>query len=216
MHLVMFDIDGTLVDSRGFDEELFARAIRREIGVPVDETWQSYQQCTDSGVLEEVLVQNDMPVSERLRASERVKRCFIQLVQDHIAMQPAGLAPIPGAPALIRKLRSNSEVVIAFATGGWRETAEMKLRSAGIEFEGLPFATSSEAAARTEIMRLAERRAGAYGHFSRRTYFGDAPWDRKASAELGYDFLAVGGRVDHPGGFKDLSDQEAIFRVLGV
>ena len=216
MHLVMFDIDGTLVDSRGFDEDLFARAITSELGVHVDETWQSYQQCTDSGVLEEVLAQNDMPISERLQASERVKRCFIRLVQNHIAMQPEGLAPIPGAPALIRKLRSSSEVVIAFATGGWRETAEMKLRSAGIEFEGLPFATSSEAAARTEIMRLAERRAGAYGHFARRTYFGDSPWDRKASAELGYDFLAVGGRVDHPGGFKDLSDQEAIFRVLGV
>ena len=107
-------------------------------------------------------------------------------------------------------------MVIAFATGGWRETAEMKLRSAGIEFEGLPFATSSEAAARTEIMRLAERRAGVYGRFTRRTYFGDAPWDRNASAELGYDFLAVGDRVDHPRGFRDLSDQETIFGVLGV
>lgn len=29
----MFDIDGTLVDSHGIDGDLFARAIRRELGV---------------------------------------------------------------------------------------------------------------------------------------------------------------------------------------
>ncbi|MBD1912959.1 MULTISPECIES: HAD hydrolase-like protein [unclassified Leptolyngbya] len=212
----MFDIDGTLVDSYGVDGDLFARAIRLELGVPVDETWQSYQQRTDSGVLEEVLVQNNVSVDERPQAFERVKSCFIDLMQDYIAKQPTGLTPISGAPELIRKLRSSSEVVIAFATGGWRETAEMKLSSVGIEFEGLPFATSSDAVARTEIMRLAERQAGVFGSFTRRTYFGDAPWDKKASADLGYDFLAVGGRVEHPHNFEDLSDLEAILGVLGV
>lgn len=55
MHLVMFDIDGTLVDSNGFDGALFARAVREELGVPVDTTWQSYRHVTDSGVLEELL-----------------------------------------------------------------------------------------------------------------------------------------------------------------
>lgn len=212
----MFDIDGTLVDSHGVDGDLFARAIRRELGVQVDETWQSYQQRTDSGVLEEVLVQNNILVDERSQACERVKNCFIGFVQDYIARQPTGLAPIPGAPELIRTLRSKSEVVIAFATGGWRETAEMKLSSVGIEFEGLPFATSSDATARAEIMRLAEQQAGMFGSFTRRTYFGDAPWDKKASADLGYDFLAVGGRVDHPRNFEDLSDLKAVLSVLGV
>jgi hypothetical protein len=28
--------------------------------------------------------------------------------------------------------------------------------------------------------------------FSRATYFGDGPWDRRASEQLGYDFIAVG------------------------
>ena len=72
----MFDIDGTLVDSHGFDGDLFARAVRRELGVQVDETWQSYEQRTDSGVLEEVLTQNNVSVHERPQASERVKSCL--------------------------------------------------------------------------------------------------------------------------------------------
>lgn len=212
----MFDIDGTLVDSHEFDSDLFARAVRHELGVEIDPTWQSYRHHSDSGVLEEVLMQNKVSVDQRPQASERVKRCFIGLVQEYISSQAKGLTPIPGAPELIRKLRSRPEAVIAFATGGWRETAEMKLRSAGIDYEGLPLATSSEATARTEIMRLAERQASVYGRFVRRTYFGDAPWDKAASADIGYDFLAVGGGVLHPRGFSDLSDHEAIFGALGL
>ena len=65
-------------------------------------------------------------------------------------------------------------------------------------------------------MRLAEQQARLFGCITRRTYFGDAPWDKKASADLGYDFLAVGTRVEHPRSFDDLSDQESVLSVLGV
>jgi hypothetical protein len=92
----------------------------------------------------------------------------------------------------------------------------MKLRSVGIQFEGAPFGSSSDAEVRVEIMRLAERQASAIGDFEKRTYFGDAPWDKSASSELGYDFVAIGGRVEHTWSFEDLQDQKAIFGVLGV
>jgi hypothetical protein len=54
------------------------------------------------------------------------------------------------------------------------------------------------------------------GAFRKRTYFGDAPWDKAASSALGYDFVAIGGRVEHTRGFEDLRDQKAIFGMLGV
>lgn len=211
----MFDIDGTLVDSHGFDGDLFAEAVRRELGVRVDQTWQSYRNHTDSGVLDEIL-RGCVPADERQQAYDRVKACFVGLVEGYIANQAEGLKPIPGAPDLIARLRSIAGVVVAVATGGWRETAELKLRSVGIAFEGLPFATCADAAARTEIMQSAERRASVSGRFARRTYFGDAPWDKRASADLGYDFVAIGDRVQHPRAFENLTDQEAILDVLGV
>ncbi|MGW8367702.1 MAG: hypothetical protein ACWGPN_03355 [Gammaproteobacteria bacterium] len=86
----------------------------------------------------------------------------------------------------------------------------------GIEFESLPFASGSDARSRIEIMRLAELQAAAAGQISRRTYFGDAPWDLKASMDLGYEFVAVGERVPHPLRFPDLRDQDAILQALGV
>jgi hypothetical protein len=117
---------------------------------------------------------------------------------------------------LVCRLRSAADVVVAFATGGWRESAQIKLSAADIPFEGLPFATSSEAVSRVGIMQLAEQQAAVGREFSRRTYFGDTPWDRSASSELGYEFVAVGDGVEHPVRFSDLRDHEAILAALGA
>ena len=50
--------------------------------------------------------------------------------------------------------------------------------------------------------------------FTRATYFGDGAWDLRASAELGYDFMAVGGAVPHPVAYDDLRDMNAILARL--
>jgi beta-phosphoglucomutase-like phosphatase (HAD superfamily) len=211
----MFDIDGTLVDSNGFDADLFCLAIGQELDIEVDRAWHSYRHVTDSGVLDEIL--DRCPTGfDRSSAHERVRRRFVTLVEDYLAAFADDIRPIAGAPDFVRRLRSKRDVTIAFATGGWRETAELKLHAVGIEFAGLPFASSSDARSRAHIMRLAERRATTTDGFSRRVYFGDAPWDLEASKELGYEFVAVGDRVPHRFQFPDLSDQDAILDALGV
>ena len=215
MHLVMFDIDGTLVDSNGFDGELYAQAVRRVLGVEVDRTWQSYRHVTDSGILEEVLEHYEGGGDVSGLAAE-VKTRFIELVREYLVDESNKLEPVPGACQLIDQLQSSPGVTVAIATGGWKETAELKLAAVGIECDRTPLATSSDAVSRIEIMRLAEQRAAADGPFLRRTYFGDAPWDLAASAELGYAFVAIGPNVEHSVSFNDLSDHDGILSKLGV
>ena len=41
MHLVMFDIDGTLVDSAGFNAKLYVEAVRGVLNVDIDSDWNS-------------------------------------------------------------------------------------------------------------------------------------------------------------------------------
>lgn len=77
-------------------------------------------------------------------------------------------------------------------------------------------ATGSDASRRTGIMRLAESRATQGLSASRRTYFGDGVWDKRAAGELDYDFVAVGNGVHHPVVFPDLQDIDAILSQLGV
>ncbi len=58
MHLVVFDVDGTLVESEDFDGVLYAQAIRNTLKIDVDEDWSGYRHQTDSGILNEVLDRN--------------------------------------------------------------------------------------------------------------------------------------------------------------
>ncbi len=212
MHLVMFDVDGTLADSNGFDGELFAQAVREIIGVELDQTWQSYRHITDTGVLTEILARNEMS-DERLIGT--VKERFVSLVREYLGDTADPIEEIRGAAALVSRLASTDGISLAIATGGWRETAELKLATAGIDVSGIPIPTSSDAMERIRIMELAEERATGGSPFAKRTYFGDANWDQRACAELGYSFVAVGNAVENPVRFENLTDQESILSALG-
>jgi len=214
-HLVMFDVDGTLVDSAGFDGALYAQAVRELLDIDVDETWTSYRNVTDSGILEELLAQRDFGRAvEDLRSD--VKRRFVELTQHYLARHPSAVREVPGAKALVEALCAIPNVRVAVATGGWKETAWLKLNSIGLAAERLPLATASDSVERTKIMQFAERRAMLDLLPSRKTYFGDGAWDKRASAQLGYQFIAVGRNVEHELLFQDFNDREAVLACLAV
>ena len=123
---------------------------------------------------------------------------------------------IAGAKRLVERLLELPNVRVGVATGGWEPTALLKLAHVGIDVGRLGFASSSDARARTDIMRLAAQRAMQGRAFARATYFGDGAWDRRASAALGYDFIAVGKAVPHPVAYADLRETDAILAQLGV
>ena len=55
---IMFDIDGTLVDSFGFDEQCFTSAVKETLGHDLDTRWGTYKHMTDRGLLMELLAKN--------------------------------------------------------------------------------------------------------------------------------------------------------------
>jgi phosphoglycolate phosphatase-like HAD superfamily hydrolase len=128
----------------------------------------------------------------------------------------AAVREIAGAKRLVERLLVLPNVRVAIATGGWEPTARLKLQHVGIDVSGVGFASSSDAGARTDIMRLAAQRALRGALPKRATYFGDGAWDRRASAELGYDFVAVGRGVPYPVAYDDLNDVEAILAQLRI
>jgi phosphoglycolate phosphatase-like HAD superfamily hydrolase len=215
MHLVMFDIDGTLVDSAGFDSELYVEAVRSVLNVDIDSDWNIYQHVSDSGILEEVM-RDARLAGEPKQLAARVQQRFVALVRDYLQRAPDAVREIAGAKRLVERLLALPNVRVGVATGGWEPTALLKLRHVGIDVGRLGFASGSDARARTDIMRLAAQRALGGAGYARATYFGDGAWDQRASAELGYDFVAVGGGVSHPVAYADLGDTDAILAQLGV
>ncbi|MFT5212059.1 MAG: phosphoglycolate phosphatase-like HAD superfamily hydrolase [Flavobacterium sp.] len=208
----MFDVDGTLVKSYEFDEQCFIAAVSQILGHDIDSNWNGYRHVTDSGILSEHLERKNIH-SDHEEIHQEVKAYFIKKVKDHLSQNP--VSEIPGANAFITKLKELDSVGLSIATGGWKETAMLKLESAGIEVSGIPLASSNDHYSRTEIMKIAMGKANVKSHHQL-TYFGDALWDKLACSELGYNFILVGGRIEHDKSVEDLENINQVLSLIGL
>ena len=214
MHVILFDIDGTLVDSHEFDAELYVRAVREVLGMEIGDDWSAYRNVTDGGILDEIIDGAGLR-SDRTRIHREVKGTFAGLVSEYLEEQGGRLPEIPGARAFLADLQSRPEVAVGLATGGWEETARMKLKAARLGADELCLASGSDALTRVEIMQIAARRTLNGATAGRTTYFGDGVWDKRASEKLRYQFIAIGNHVDHPARFADFRDPAPILKALG-
>ena len=188
MQAVILDIDGTLLDSSGADSDLYLAAIRNELGnVAVRESWGLYEHVTDGGILQQVLRDNAMDVTSEL--VNAVKNSFIRSVEQHI--ENHGPFPeIPGAREFVLSLRASGTHHVAYATGGWRGSASLKLAASGFPLEGIPLASSDNHVERRSIMLHALQQLDR--DVETVTYYGDGQWDAVATRSLGWQFVPVG------------------------
>ena len=201
LHAVIFDIDGTLLHSAAIDDALYREAVRRVLGpVRLRPSLHEYDPVTDSGILAQILVDNDIAADPG--PLDDVRSLFVELLQRHVD-DNGPFMEIPGAGELLRSLIESTTHSVALATGGWRESALLKLQSAGLEINGIPLATSNDHDERTGIMQIALEQLGP--SFASVTYYGDGPWDRDASAALGWEFVAVGPDLGGLESFVDLA-----------
>lgn len=196
---MIFDVDGTLLRSTAEDERLYFKAIVSTLGpLPVLKSMSAYHHVTDTGVLLQILEDNEIAPARDLL--DRVKTRFEKLIDEHIAVN-GPFPEMPGAKDLLNRLSGDRGTCVAIATGGWRSTAVRKLVTAGFGIDGIPMASSDDSYKRTKILSIAHSRLVA--PVERTLYVGDAPWDREASAALGWEFLGVGPAVS---GVYDLTE----------
>lgn len=192
MRAMIFDVDGTLLQSAAEDESIYRDAVTAVLGpVQFRNDLHDYRHVTDSGIFRQVLQDNEIERWPGLETT--VRDVFLDMAQQHIRRNGPFQA-VPGAKKLLRRLEISSEHSVAIATGGWRSVAEFKLRTSGFDVESVPMATSDDSHDRIEIMKIA--RSHLFGNFDDVTYFGDAPWDQAACQTLGWDFVGVGSIVD--------------------
>ncbi len=192
MHAKVFDIDGTLLQSNEIDDALYEEAVRAVLGsVQFRESFADYDHVTDSGIIQQLLDDNQL-VSEPTYIP-MIRQRFIRALNDHV-QQNGPFQEVPGAKKYFHAYRKSTDHCVAIATGGWHESAMLKLDSARFDVTDIPLATSDDSACRSEIMQIAVNALGS--EFESITYYGDALWDRKACDELGWNFVAVGPALD--------------------
>ena len=194
MHLMMFDIDGTLTQTNESSDVAFLGALADVMDITeVDTDWTTYTNVTDQGCLEEIVRRGRGRLPTQGECGQ-IRERYVELLKREAERDPSIVRPTPGAVEAFADLCRRSDVTVALATGTWYECACLKLGLAGFEFESMAMATASDSAAREEIMKLAETRvleATQLRCFATRTYVGDAVWDVRASQSLSYNFIGI-------------------------
>jgi len=197
MHLVMFDVDGTLCDTHNIDDEIYFQAIHDVLEIERPESLINFTHFTDPGILTE-MVMNSFEREITTKEYNAVRDHFSDVIMDHLMEDPSLSTPVAGALELFNKLQKDENVMVAIATGGWGPSACFKLATAGFNIEKTVMATSDDDFERTEIMKLCHERAlkrAKVDNFESVTYVGDGPWDEDASEALNWRFIGVGARI---------------------
>ena len=211
MIATIFDIDGTLVESFGFDDACYVSAIREVLGeVYIHSDWSKYKNVTDTGSLRQIMEENKIQEKEQIK---EVRTKFGELIRQYL--QNGGkCCPKGGAIQLIDKLHTSEDYEVGFATGGWEHTAKMKLRHAGFNLKNMVLFSSDNSDERVEIMKKCLSALG--NDFHRVVYVGDAVWDIQATKKLGWHFIGVGPRLKGKCEFwvEDYSNYDTFMRML--
>jgi phosphoglycolate phosphatase-like HAD superfamily hydrolase len=191
MNLVVFDIDGTLVKHHRKRDIAFVRAVQEVMGVTIEDSWSDYLHATDSGIFSEIFEKNK---GRSCTVSDigQFKKSMVSWLEKEYGSEP--FEGVVGAKECLSGLLKDGGWTPAIATGNWEFSGGYKLKSAGIDFQDIPFASADDGVKREWILQMAFSRAKKAAHankFGKIVYVGDWIWDVKAAQALGWKFIGI-------------------------
>jgi phosphoglycolate phosphatase-like HAD superfamily hydrolase len=162
--LLLFDIDGTLVLSKGAGREATARSLQEVFGTDAGVRSLPFGGKTDWQVLGEILPAygfNDADIRARLDDFQQAMARHLQAIIGTYAVEAC-----IGTHDVIAALGERTDILPGIVTGNVQTTAPIKLRAAGFDPSWFVIgAYGSESARRNDLPPLALQRAIAYsGH----------------------------------------------------
>ena len=124
---ILFDIDGTLIDSHGAGGNALLAALRIEFDVP-EALPVILHGRTDAGIMAELLTGNHIPVTQE-NLARLSQRYFATLPGE---LRQRGGRILPGVLELLSQLRATSECLVGLLTGNMPHSAQLKLQHFGL------------------------------------------------------------------------------------
>src|SRR5262245_10995958 len=221
MRLVIFDIDGTVTQTMKADADCFVRSLAEVCGFrDVDTDWSGYRYASDSGVFHEIHEARTGRLPSAFEIS-RFRQHFVGLLEQMSSEAP--FTAVRGASLVLSRLADSAEHRVALATGAWRDSARLKMASAGLCYDDYPAASSDDALDRESIIRVSMQRAAErYGKIASTICVGDGVWDARACRSIGIPFIGIAtdGRAAHLSAegavcvFPDFSDTDLFLSSL--
>jgi phosphoglycolate phosphatase-like HAD superfamily hydrolase len=226
MHICLFDIDGTLLNSGGAGQAAMEAAIREELGTDEPIHGVSYAGRTDRAII------GDIFAFYGVELTDTVKERFVATYLRHLPRELAGRPGLilPGVAEMLSHLHHREDVTLGLLTGNLLEGARVKLEHHGLAeyFDFALGAFGDEHLDRDDVARAAWAAMRAHHrHVERLTpdrvwVIGDTPADVRCGRAIGAKVLAVATGVysiEQLAGagpdklVKDFADAEAVLEL---
>jgi len=222
--LILFDIDGTLLDVHGAGRRAFAQAIEPVFGWKDDCAYVRFAGSTDLDILRQIAERHGHSPS-RAEIDVFFERLAVELEKN---MATATLTLYPGVRELLTALSDDKRALVGLLTGNIESGARIKLKHFGIHGHFVLGAFGHEHGDRREIARLAFRRAESHAgakQITSRFVIGDTPNDIAAARAIDAVCIAVAtgkfttqalldAGADHA--VDDLSSTRRILDLIGL
>ncbi|WP_370964852.1 HAD family hydrolase [Amycolatopsis sp. cg9] len=192
--LVLWDIDHTLIETRGVGRAIYDRAFPAATGKPLAKL-ATIAGRTELDIMAESLKVNGLEATDR--AVQKLADALVQGYEDARDELAAVGRALPGARQTLQQFAADHSVHQAILTGNLRQVARIKLEAfdlAGfLDFDSSAF--GEDHAERSELVKIARQRAatqtGTWYQDQHVVLVGDTPNDMKAGRSAGVRVVGV-------------------------
>ncbi len=193
MKLILFDIDGTILDVAGVGRHSMLSAVQAVFDRPIVSDGYSMSGKTDTQIVLELCERSG---AERELALPMLSRVFAQYLQSLTAvLESVEPAVYPGIRPLLQQLACRDDVVLGLLTGNVEPVAWLKLRRVSLDHHFCLGAFGEQAAERCLLPEIAVDKAHRLTgrHFTGKevVIVGDTPNDILCGQHLGVKSVAV-------------------------
>ncbi len=143
MNFIIFDIDGTLTNTKKVDDKCFFKAFKETFDIDLfNQDWADFKDVTDLGITEEI-IKREWNRKPTIGECELLISNFITNFEREKTKDISQFKEIDGAKDFFNILLKSTKFHIGIATGAWKNYAILKPESAGIKLEGVSFSNSN-------------------------------------------------------------------------
>lgn len=224
MHVLLFDIDGTLLSSGGAGQSAMEAALRKEFLPTLPKVDIPTAGRTDRAICRDLFLQ--FGLEDRPEVWARFQAAYFSELPRHLERRNGMV--LPGVRELLSRVSARDDILVGLLTGNFREGARLKLSHHGLDHHFRCGGYGDRHLDRDDVAReawQAAREVAPHADIERTWVIGDTPSDIRCARAIGAKVLAVatgifavedlsshGPDVLRP----DISDHDGVLREIGI